>query len=104
MKQTDFYFRHNRREFLKDFSLALGATSLGLPLVSFASSCQSKGEEKQEQTTQGPAQEKKLGIALVGLGSYATHQLAPALQETEHCYLAGIVTGTPSKAEEWKRK
>lgn len=104
MKQTDFYFRHNRREFLKDFSLALGVTSLGLPLVSFASSCQPKGEEKQAQTTQGTSQNKKLGIALVGLGSYATHQLAPALQETEHCYLAGIVTGTPSKAEEWKRK
>jgi predicted dehydrogenase len=47
---------------------------------------------------------KKLGVALVGLGSYATGQLAPALQETEHCYLAGIVTGTPAKAAVWKEK
>src|SRR5688572_9739147 len=46
----------------------------------------------------------KLGIALVGLGGYATGQLAPALQQTEHCWLAGIVTGTPSKAEAWKEK
>lgn len=46
----------------------------------------------------------KLGIALVGLGGYAGGQLAPALQQTEHCYLAGIVTGTPSKAETWKEK
>lgn len=46
----------------------------------------------------------KLGIALVGLGKYASGQLAPALQETKNCYLAGIVTGTPEKAEEWKRK
>lgn len=44
----------------------------------------------------------KLGIALVGLGGYAGGQLAPALQQTEHCYLAGIVTGTPSKIQRWK--
>lgn len=47
---------------------------------------------------------KKLGIALVGLGSYSRGQLAPALQDTEHCYLAGIVTGTPSKEKEWMDK
>jgi predicted dehydrogenase len=46
----------------------------------------------------------KLGIALVGLGSYSAGQLAPALLQTEHCYLAGIVTGTPSKIETWKSK
>jgi predicted dehydrogenase len=50
------------------------------------------------------APEKKLGVALVGLGNYSTLHLAPALQETGHCYLAGIVTGTPVKAEEWKKK
>ncbi len=49
----------------------------------------------------GPASQKKLGVALVGLGSYSTYQLAPALQQTEHCYLAGIVTGTPSKEKKW---
>lgn len=46
----------------------------------------------------------KLGIALVGLGQYAGGQLAPALQQTEHCYLAGLVSGTPSKIETWKSK
>lgn len=46
--------------------------------------------------------QNQLGVALVGLGSYATGQLAPALQETEKCYLAGIVTGTPEKAEAWQ--
>jgi glucose-fructose oxidoreductase len=46
----------------------------------------------------------KLGIALVGLGYYSTDLLAPALQQTKNCYLAGIVTGTPSKAETWKQK
>lgn len=48
--------------------------------------------------------EEKLGIALVGLGYYSTDLLAPALQETEHAYLAGIVTGTPEKAEAWSEK
>ena len=47
---------------------------------------------------------KKLGVALVGLGSYASGQLGPALLETEHCYLAGIVTGSASKIQEWKMK
>lgn len=47
---------------------------------------------------------KQLGIALVGLGSYSTFQLAPALENTEHCYLAGIVTGTPTKEKVWAKK
>src|SRR5215208_7460651 len=49
-------------------------------------------------------QKKRLGVALAGLGYYSTDLLAPALQQTKNCYLAGIVTGTPSKAETWKTK
>ncbi|MDX5422019.1 MAG: Gfo/Idh/MocA family oxidoreductase [Hymenobacteraceae bacterium] len=98
---------YNRRRFLKGISLALGTTAFGVPLLSLAS-CQSGNTDStgQEaaQGAQGSAQNRKLGIALVGLGDYSTNQLAPALQETEHCYLAGIVTGTPSKAETWKKK
>lgn len=45
---------------------------------------------------------KPLGVALVGLGNLSTNQLAPALQKTTHCRLAGIVTGTPAKAARWK--
>jgi predicted dehydrogenase len=48
--------------------------------------------------------EGKLGIALVGLGKYSEGQLAPALQETKYCYLAGIVTGSEEKAKKWKKK
>lgn len=48
-----------------------------------------------------PKQKKKLGIALVGLGGYSNGQLGPALLETKHCYLAGIVTGTPAKEKQW---
>ncbi len=45
---------------------------------------------------------QKLGFALCGLGSLSTNQIAPALQKTAHCRLAGIITGTPAKAVEWQ--
>lgn len=47
---------------------------------------------------------KKLGVALLGLGSYATHQLAPALQQTRYCHLTGIVTGSPWKIPQWQQQ
>ncbi|QWX85391.1 Gfo/Idh/MocA family oxidoreductase [Cellulophaga sp. HaHaR_3_176] len=47
---------------------------------------------------------KKLGVALVGLGSYSTYQLAPALLDTNFCELRGIVTGTPEKEKIWAEK
>lgn len=47
---------------------------------------------------------KKLGVALVGLGNYSRGQLGPSLLETEHCYLAGIVTGTKEKEAIWAKK
>lgn len=48
------------------------------------------------------SQKQKLGIALVGLGRYSKGQLGPALKETNHCYLAGIVSGSPEKHDRWK--
>jgi predicted dehydrogenase len=45
---------------------------------------------------------RKLGFALCGLGNLSTHQIAPALQKTQHCRLAGLVTDTPAKAATWK--
>lgn len=49
-------------------------------------------------------QPERLGVALVGLGYYSTDLLAPALQQTKNCYLAGVVTGSPEKAETWQKK
>ena len=51
---------------------------------------------------QAPA--RKLGVALVGLGNLSSNQIAPALLKTRNCRLAGIVTGTPSKAVAWQKK
>ena len=62
--------------------------------------------EKQEksQTQNLPAEEKKLGIALVGLGTYSEKQLAPALKETHYCHLAGVVSGSAEKRGKWRMR
>lgn len=46
----------------------------------------------------------KLGVALLGLGYYSNDVLAPALQLTKHCKLAGIVTGSPEKIPRWQQR
>lgn len=78
----------NRRKFIQ--KAATGVSGLALSQHAFANII--------------IPQQKKLGVALVGLGYYSTDLLAPALQLTKHCQLSGIVTGTPSKAETWKAK
>lgn len=81
----------NRREFLKKSALI---TTSGLVLPHIIT-----------QACAAPVQQKgKLGIALVGLGYYSNDVLAPAFQHMQHGYLAGIVSGTPSKAETWMKK
>jgi predicted dehydrogenase len=46
----------------------------------------------------------KLGLALVGLGAYATEELAPSLKKTEYCYLAGLVSNSPNKMKKLRKK
>lgn len=82
---------YTRRNFIRNLSLGTGAISLS-PALSAMASCSVNN------------QKKKLGIALIGLGGYSTGQLGPALQQTQHCYLAGIVTGTPAKAQRWSQQ
>jgi predicted dehydrogenase len=89
--ETNLFTMHpSRRKFLQTLSFGLGTALTASAITSI---------KKQPSSTA-----KKLGVALVGLGSYAKNQLAVALEKTDDCYLAGIVTGTPSKAEEWKKK
>ena len=88
--------QQSRRKFL--YSLALAGFSI--PLIS-ASKC--SDEKNTEKTSGQNKKEGKLAIAIVGLGTYG-NILASALQETEHCYLAGIVTGSPSKIPTWKER
>src|SRR5205085_10687185 len=51
-----------------------------------------------------PPPGRKLGVALVGLGGYSTGLLGPALQETSHCRLSGVVTGSPENGRQWARE
>jgi len=80
----------SRRSFIMKSTLV--ATGAGLAMKSFALPNILTGKQK------------KVGVALVGLGYYSTDLLAPALQETETANLAGIVTGTPSKEETWMKQ
>lgn len=47
--------------------------------------------------------EKKLRVALMGLGNYATI-VANAMKQCKHAQIAGLVSGTPAKLTEWRKK
>lgn len=79
----------NRRKFIAQS--AAGLSGLALSTYAFANIIV-------------PRQKARLGVALVGLGYYSKDLLAPALQLTQKCYLAGIVTGTPSKIPTWQQQ
>lgn len=79
-----------RRDFLQ--KIGLGAAAATLTSARFETSPTLKSTDK------------KLGVALVGLGNYSNIQLAPALLETQHCELRGIVTGSPEKVPVWCEK
>ena len=94
---------YKRRRFLH----RLGQAAMAVPSISFLSmdaygSNLYTGRSMEEIIN--PQQNKKLGIALVGLGSYSEKQLATALQTTLRCKLTAIVTGSPDKAAKWKEK
>lgn len=80
-----------RRQFLRQLALSGAAITSGFNL-SIRSLAQSAPPPKQ------------LGVALLGLGNYATNQLAPALQQTKLCRLAGIVSGHPAKIAKWTKQ
>jgi glucose-fructose oxidoreductase len=48
------------------------------------------------------APNRKLGLAIVGLGGYATRCIAPEIASCKHVRLAGVVTGDPkAKGKKW---
>lgn len=94
--------QYSRRQFIHDLSYNAAMAALAINGISCNSN--DPGKEKNQASSMTQGDKKKLGVALVGLGNYAGGQLAPALQQTTNCYLAGIVTGTPSKIDTWKSK
>jgi glucose-fructose oxidoreductase len=86
MKATRHSTPLSRRQFVGH--LAVGASALALGSKSFAQS----------------VPPRKLGLAIVGLGGYATGQLAPALKTTKNIELRGVVTGSPEKGKKWAQE
>jgi len=69
-------------------SALVGMGALGLSAAACAAS---------ESQGQG----RKLGYAIVGLGYYATRVIMPRFKDCRHSKLAALVSGTPSKLEEF---
>jgi glucose-fructose oxidoreductase len=90
---TLFLKKPSRRKFLRDFSLGTAAVATGLGFAEYARSQPASGNPP-----------KKLGIALLGLGRYATGELGPALKQTNLCQLTGVVSGHPEKAARWAKE
>lgn len=72
-----------RRDFIQ--KIGLGWAAMHLPQIIYA------------------ANDRKLNVALVGLGRYATY-VAEQMKDSKYCKIAGIVTGSPEKAITWQNK
>ncbi|MEO6548584.1 MAG: Gfo/Idh/MocA family oxidoreductase, partial [Ferruginibacter sp.] len=82
----------SRRSFLQNIGVGAGAAAVAVALPSFI-------DIENIENIEG----RKLNIALCGLGRYAGY-IAAGLESSAYCRLAGIITGTPSKAMEWQKK
>lgn len=94
--KTPFSSRTSRRDFLRHLSLGTAAAATGLGLSNFG-----RAQSLVEPDSSG---RKKLGVALLGLGRYATNELAPALLQTKNCKLTGVITGHPEKGVAWTKQ
>jgi predicted dehydrogenase len=81
---------NNRRDFIK----LLGLGGLSLPVLA----------NSQVDFQMPFLAEKKLGIALVGLGNYAVNRILPGIEASPAWELRGLVTGSPSKVPALKTK
>lgn len=82
----------DRRQFLQTMAGAVAASTVACD------------HQEANSGPEPPLLTAPLGVALLGLGNYASTRLAPALQLTQHCRLKGIVTGTPAKVSEWQER
>ena len=96
----------SRRNFLEKIGVsAVGLSLLNYPTAMFAASESTKwdapdGEHSASGLSfQGPT----LKVALMGLGSYAG-RVAKAMQDCKRAKITGLISGTPSKLEEWGNK
>ena len=95
--KTPMSHHPSRREFLRQLSVATAGVATG---VGFYVGTKSSAAEPLAAANG----RKKLGVALLGLGRYASGELAPALQQTKNCQLAGVITGHPEKGAAWAKQ
>jgi len=92
MKNSSLEPVQSRRTFVRN--MTLGAAFLG------GGGAASLAAEIAEATRGG---ERKLGVALMGLGLYSRGELGPALRKTKLCRFAGVITGSHEKGVKWSR-
>ncbi|MEM7573360.1 MAG: Gfo/Idh/MocA family oxidoreductase [Bacteroidota bacterium] len=96
--------RLNRRHFLRTASGLLLAPTVLACGTSAGPTENGQSAASPEGQTSGSLRDRKIGVALVGLGYYSRDLLAPALQLTNFCELRGIVTSTAEKASRWQER
>jgi len=80
-----------RRHFIQQLSL----TAASLPFINVINA--------RTMNTGVNNDEKVLRVAIMGLGSYGT-RVAEAMKTCTRAKLVGVISGTPSKIEDWKTK
>ena len=90
-----------RRRFLRQ-SAAAGGLLFVPGLIGCSSGNSPASAESDSPAPRRDNQDRKLGIAILGLGGYASGQIAPALEMTEYCELRGLVTCSPEMLPGWQ--
>ena len=93
-----------RRRFLRQSTTAATGLLLAPGLVACGQSRSTATTDRPSPASPPPSDDRKIGVAILGLGGYAKGQIAPALQLTEHCELRGLITGSPEKLPEWQER
>jgi predicted dehydrogenase len=80
---------NSRRKFLQTVSVS----ALSIPFINM----------KNLSMKNNADEPKTLRVALMGLGGYAT-RVAEAMETCKRAKLVGLISGTPSKIEDWKQR
>ncbi len=94
----------SRRRFLRRSAVAASGLLLAPGLFACGRNNATASAEDTTPASAPAEQDRKIGVAILGLGGYASGQIAPALQLTQHCALRGLITGSPKKLPEWQQK
>jgi glucose-fructose oxidoreductase len=78
----------NRRTFLKQTAQAVAGAALVPSLLT-------------RPLGAAPGADRKLGVAIVGLGGYATDSVSPEIAHTRNVRIAAVVTGDPAGKGRW---